>query len=81
MPRWRENDEFRRFLAAFGKLLALRKALELTEREVLQFILVASAGLAGEVVRILNEVAELASRVSAESVSLAHLDYVAKVPA
>lgn len=81
VPRWRENDEFRRFLAAFGKLLPLRKASELTEREVVQFILAASAGLTGEVVRILNEAAELAIRDSTESVSLAHLEYVAKVPA
>jgi hypothetical protein len=29
VPRWHENDEFRRFLAAFGKLLPLRKPSDL----------------------------------------------------
>lgn len=49
VPRWRENDEFRRFLAPFGKLLPLRNASELAERTIGQFMLGASAGLTGEV--------------------------------
>jgi hypothetical protein len=81
VPRWRENDEFRRFLAAFGKLLPLRKASQLDDRAVVQFMLAASAGLTGEVVRILNEAAELAIRDGTESVTLTHLEHVAKASA
>jgi Cdc6-like AAA superfamily ATPase len=81
IPRWRENDEFRRFLAAFGKLLPLRNASELAERGIVQFVLAASCGLTGEVVRILNEAAELAIRDGTESVTLEHLEHVTKAPA
>ena len=42
-------------------------------------MLAASAGLTGEVVRILDEAAELAIRDGTESVTLAHLEHVAKV--
>ena len=37
--------------------------------------------LTGEVVRILNEAAELAIRDGTERVTLEHLEYVAKAPA
>lgn len=79
LERWRENDEFRRFLAAFGKVLPLRKASDLAERAVVQFMLASSAGVTGEVVRILNEAAELAIRDGTECVTLRHLEHVAKV--
>jgi len=35
IPRWRETEEFRGFLAAFARLLPLRKASALTERVAL----------------------------------------------
>ncbi|MGJ7498498.1 TniB family NTP-binding protein [Variovorax sp. RT4R15] len=70
-----------RFLAVFGKLLPRRKASELADRAVVQFMLAASSGLTGDVVRILNEAAELAIRDGTESVTLAHLEHVAKISA
>ena len=57
----------------------LRKVSALADRAVVQFMLAASAGRTGEVVRILDEAAELAIRDGTESVSLAHLEHVAKV--
>jgi hypothetical protein len=44
-------------------------------------MLAASTGLTGEVVRILNEAAELAIRDASESVTMAHLEHLAKVSA
>ena len=81
VPRWRENDEFRRFLGAFGKLLPLRKASALAERAIVQFMLAASDGLTGEIARILNEAAELAIHDRSERITLAHLEHVAKATA
>ena len=42
VPRWSENDEFRRFLAAFGTLLPLRKPSDLIDRSIVQFMLATS---------------------------------------
>ena len=78
VPRWSENDEFRRFLAAFGKLLPLRKPSDLIDRSIVQFMLATSGGLTGEIARILNDAAELAIRDGSESVTLVHLEHVAK---
>ena len=81
VPRWHENDEFRRFISAFGKLLPLRKASALAERAIVQFMLAASNGLTGEVARLLNEAAELAIRDRTERITIAHLEHVAKAGA
>ncbi len=81
IPRWHENDEFRRFLGAFGKLLPLRKASALAERQVVQFMLAASDGLTGEIARILNAAAELAIRDRTERITLGHLEHVANTTA
>jgi hypothetical protein len=77
IPRWRENDEFRGLLAAFERVLPLRKPSELSQRTVVQFMLTASAGLTGEVSRLLNEAAELAILDRSERITLAHLEKVA----
>ncbi|WP_119153597.1 TniB family NTP-binding protein [Caldimonas tepidiphila] len=79
IPRWRESEEFRRLLGAFERVLPLRKPSELTQRPVVQFMLAASAGLTGEVSRLLNEAAELAIRDASERITLAHLEQVARV--
>src|ERR1700682_274862 len=62
VPRWRESEAFRRLLAAFERVLPLRRPSDLAQREIVQYVLAASGGLTGEVSRILNAAAELAIR-------------------
>jgi Cdc6-like AAA superfamily ATPase len=42
IPRWRESDGLRRLLAAFERVLPLRKPSDLARREIVQFVLTAS---------------------------------------
>jgi len=62
IPRWRESEGLRRLLAAFERVLPLRKPSDLARREIVQFVLSASGGLAGEISTLLNNAAELSIR-------------------
>jgi hypothetical protein len=44
MPRWTESDDFRRLLRAFEQVLPLRRASDLVQRPVVQFLISASGG-------------------------------------
>jgi len=77
IPRWRESDDLRRLLGAFERVLPLRKPSDLMQRPIVQFILVASGGLTGEISRLLNEAASLAVLDGSEQITLAHLEHVA----
>lgn len=77
LPRWSECDDFRRLLAAFELLLPLRKASNLQQRPMVQFILAASGGLLGEVSRLLTKAAEAAITAGAEQISLELLENAA----
>ena len=79
IPRWRQSDDFRRLLAAFERVLPLRKPSELTQRPIAEFLLGASTGLTGEVSRLLNEAAEHAILDRTERITLAHLEHAAHV--
>ena len=79
IPRWRECDEFRRLLSAFERVLPLRKASNLAQKAVVEFLLAASGGLTGEVSRLLNEAAELAIVDATERVTMQHLEHVGQV--
>jgi type II secretory pathway predicted ATPase ExeA len=79
IPRWRENDVFRGLLAAFEKILPLRRPSELSQRAIVQFVLMASAGLTGEISRLITEAAELAILDRSEQIMVAHLERVARV--
>lgn len=78
IPRWRENDEFRGLLKAFERVLPLRNASQLDQRPIVQFLLAASAGLTGEVSRLLTAAAELAIRDRSERISLELLEHAAR---
>ncbi len=78
IPRWRESDDFRRLLRAFESVLPLRRPSDLSQKPIAQFLLAASAGLLGEVARILTEAAELAIHDRSECISLAHLETVGR---
>ena len=73
LPRWGENDEFRRFIAAFERLIPLRKPSGLAQRDIVQFVLAVSDGVTGAVTLLLNQAAELAIRDRTEKITLVHL--------
>lgn len=74
LPRWDVSEEFRRLLAAFESVLPLRKASELQQRPIVQFLVVASAGLLGDVSRLLSQAAEAAIRGGGECITLELLE-------
>ena len=79
IPRWRESDEFRRLLSAFERVLPLRRASNLAQRPVVEFLLAATGGLTGEISRLLNEAAELAIGDASERITVKHLEHVGQV--
>ena len=81
LTKWQVNDEFRRFLAAFEKVIPLRKASDLGQRAILEFVLSYSGGLTGEVARLLNEAAEYAIIDRSEMIKMEHLEHAARVRA
>ena len=74
LPRWSESEDFRRLVGAFEQALPLRRASDLVQRPIVQYLVAASGGLLGEVSRMLNAAAELAIRDGSERVSLQHLE-------
>lgn len=81
IPRWRANEDFRRLLGSFEKVLPLRRESDLTKRDMVELLIAASGGLLGEVARLLNEAAELAIQDASERISLRHLERVADLAA
>jgi len=81
LTRWQVNDDFRRFLAAFERVIPLRKASDLAQRSILEFVLAYSGGLTGEIARLLNESAEYAILDRSEMIKLEHLEHAAKASA
>jgi hypothetical protein len=79
IPRWRESDGLRRLLAAFERVLPLRKPSDLARREIVQFVLSASGGLTGEISTLLNNAAELSIRNGDEFIGLTHLEHVCRI--
>ncbi|MCW5232328.1 TniB family NTP-binding protein [Verminephrobacter eiseniae] len=77
LPRWTESEDFRRLLSGFEALLPLNRASQLTQREIVQYLLAASDGLLGDVSRMLSDAAELAILDGSEAITLMHLETVA----
>lgn len=77
IPRWSESDDFRSMLGAFEKVLPLRRPSNLVGKQIVQFLVSASAGLLGEVSRMLNEAAESAIVDKSERISIEHLEKTA----
>ena len=76
IPRWRENDEFRRLLSAFERVIPLRKASNLSQRSIVQFLVSRCDGLTGQLSRLLNQAAEYAIRDGSERITLSHLNQI-----
>lgn len=81
LPRWRETEEFRRFVSAFERVIPLHKASNLAQRDIAQYLLAASGGLTGDIARLLFGAAELAIRDRSEQILLKHIEHVASAPA
>ncbi|WP_244438941.1 TniB family NTP-binding protein [Paraburkholderia dilworthii] len=79
IPRWRESDGLRRLLAAFERVLPLRKPSDLARREIVQFVLSASGGLTGDISALLNNAVELAIRNGDELIDMTHLEHVCRI--
>ena len=79
IPSWRECDEFSRLLSALKRVLPLRRASNLAQKAIAEFLLAASGGLTGEVSRLFIDVAELAIFDSTERITLRHLEHLAQV--
>ena len=79
ISRWRESGEFRRLLSAFERVLSLRRASNLAQRAVVEFLLAAGGGLTGEISRLLDEAAELAISDASERITMKHLKHVGQV--
>ena len=77
IPRWSESDDFRRLLRAFEETLPLRRASDLEQRPIGQFLIAASGGLLGEVSRLLSSAAEQAIRDGTEQFTLQRLERTA----
>ena len=58
-------------------MLPLRKASDLMQRPIVQFVLAASGSLTGEISRLPNKAAALAILDGTEHITLGHLEHVA----
>jgi hypothetical protein len=79
LPRWRENDDFRRLLSSFERVLPLRKASHLADAATARFVLARSGGLTGQVSRLLNDAAEIAIADGSERITVELLEEAARV--
>lgn len=75
---WSANDEFRSFLAAFERVIPLRRASDLAQKAIVEFLIAQSGGLTGDVARLINGGAELAILDKSEKITVEHLEHAAK---
>ncbi|KJK16929.1 TniB transposition protein [Burkholderiaceae bacterium 16] len=75
MPRWQESEAFRGLMAAFERILPLRRPSNLSRRVVVSAVLEASGGLTGEVSRLLNSATELAICDGREMIDVSHIEH------
>ena len=74
LPMWRENDEFRRLLSAFERVIPLKKASNLAQRTIVQFLVSQCNGLTGQLSKLITQAADLAIRDESEQIMVAHLE-------
>ena len=69
LPRWELNQDFQRFLAGLELILPLRKPSKIHRAEIAQAIHLATAGILGDVHRLLVECSIQAIRSSTETIT------------
>jgi Bacterial TniB protein len=78
LPRWTEDASFWAFVASLLKVLPLRNASAITDRDCIQLLLRRSDGVTAQVCAIIAQSAELAIHNCSETIDLALLDHVAR---
>jgi Cdc6-like AAA superfamily ATPase len=78
LPRWRESDAFRAFVASLLKVMPLRKPSPITDREGIRLLLRKTDGITAQVCAIIAQSAELAIVNGSESIDLGLLQHVSE---
>ena len=70
LPRWRENEDFRGFLAGFERQLPLKQASKLADsRAMVSMVMSATAGVTGKISALLSRAAEAAIHTGKERIT------------
>ncbi len=78
LPRWRENEDFRGFLAGFERQLPLKQASKLADsRAMVTLVMSATGGVTGKIGALLSRTAEAAIRSGKECITAELLQSVA----
>ncbi len=78
LPRWRENEDFRGFLAGFERQLPLKQASKLADsRAMVSLVMSATGGVTGKIGALLSRAAEAAIRTGKECITAELLQSVA----
>jgi Cdc6-like AAA superfamily ATPase len=78
LARWKESEAFRNFVAAFGKLLPLRKPSAFGQREMVRLLLDRSEGITGRATRLISRAAAEAIQDGSEQVSIERIDEISR---
>jgi hypothetical protein len=76
LPRWRESDAFRAFVASLLKAMPLRKPSAITDRDGIRLLLRKTDGITAQVCAIIAHSAEIAIVNGAEAIDLGLLQHV-----
>jgi hypothetical protein len=76
LPRWRESDAFRAFVASLLKVMPLRKFSPITDRDGIRLLLRKTDGITAQVCAIIAQSAEIAIVNGSESIDLGLLQHV-----
>lgn len=78
LARWRENEDFRGFLAGFERQLPLKQASKLADsRAMVSMVMSATGGVTGKIGALLSRAAEAAIRTGKECITAELLQSVA----
>lgn len=70
LPRWRQNEDFRGFLAGFERQLPLKQASKLADSRVMvSIVMSATGGVTGKISALLSRAAEAAIRTGKECIT------------
>lgn len=76
LPRWQSNDDFRRLLASFERVLPIKKASKLSGLEISRKLYSMCEGNIGELSTLLNEATTKAIKSKDEKITLSLLDKI-----
>lgn len=80
LPRWKENESFRSFLAAYESTFPLRKPSELWRQEKVKFLLSVTGGITDTIVKRITRGAVWAILDGKEEIDLNCLEKAADIP-